>query len=457
MNMEFKNLKEGTKVKGKVYDVKDNEILVAIDGSPVEGTITLDHLTKKPIVSAKELFKKGDDIEAVVRKKDDEILLLSRLPLETEKAFNDLQDLFSSDSMFKVRVKGTNKGGLTADYEGYDCFMPASEVSVSYTSDLSEFSGKELNVKVIEIRREKVVVSHKIVEKESEKIAKQEELESIKVGDILDGKVVKILDFGAFVKFNHAEGLIHISELSHHKVDKVSDVLKEGQAVKIKVIDVKGDKRGLSLKALEKTPWEEYASTHKVGDKVSGKVVKKMQFGFLVELERDVVGMVNKLDYSWDPNYNLAGAVEVGDSLELQIVSIDPKRRRMALSKKHLEYNPWQDVKLKEGEKVSGVVKELQSHGALVEISGVNAYLPIGEIKEDRVERVQDELKEGDVINAIVKKFNPRAWQLVISKVAYEQKAIREEYQKYMKTENQEEQTQTLGDLFAEKFASLKK
>ena len=102
-------------------------------------------------------------------------------------------------------------------------------------------------------------------------------------------------------------------------------------------------------------------------------------------------------------------------------------------------------------------MKEIQSSGALVEINGVNAYLPIGEIKEERVERVQDELKEGDVINAIVKKFNPKMWQMVISKVAYEQKAIREEYQKYMKTENQEDQTQTLGDLFAEKFASLKK
>lgn len=455
--MEFKNLKEGTKIEGVVYDVKDNELIVTVDGSPVEGTITLDHLTKKPVASAKELFKKGDAITAVVRKKDDEILLLSRLPIETEQAFNALQDLFTQDKMFKVRVKGANKGGLSVEFEGYDCFMPASEVSVSYTSDLSTFAGKELNVKVIEIRREKVVVSHKMVEKESEKIAKQEELETIKVGDILEGKVVKLLDFGAFVRFNHAEGLIHISELSHHKVAKVSDVLKEGQTVKVKVIDAKGDKRGLSLKALEKTPWEQYADAHKVGEKVTGKVVKKMQFGFLVELSKDVVGMVNKLDYSWDPNYNLAGAVEVGDEIEVQIISVDVKRRRMALSKKHLEYNPWQDVKVKEGEKVSGEVKEIQSSGALVEINGVNAYLPIGEIKEERVERVQDELKEGDVINAIVKKFNPKMWQMVISKVAYEQKAIREEYQKYMKTENQDDQTQTLGDLFAEKFASLKK
>jgi small subunit ribosomal protein S1 len=312
-------------------------------------------------------------------------------------------------------------------------------------------------VKVIEIRRDKIVVSHKIVERESDKINKQKELESIKVGDVLEGTIIKILDFGAFVKFAYAEGLIHISQISHHQVDKVSDVLKEGQKVKVKVIDADGDKRGLSLKALEATPWEAYAKTHKEGSKVTGKIIKKMQFGFLVEVAPDVVGMVNKFDYSWDPNYNLAGDVSEGDEIEVQILSLDAKKRRMQLSKKHMEYNPWDDVKVKIGEKVSGEVKVLQSGGALVEIQGVNAFLPIGEIKEERLERVADALKEGDVINAIVKKFDPRRWSLVISKIAYEDQAIREEYQQYMKTEEQDNTSQTLGELFAEKFASLKK
>jgi len=335
--------------------------------------------------------------------------------------------------------------------------MPTSEISTAFVSDVETYVGKTLPVKVIEIRRDKVVVSHKLVEKEADKIAKQKELETINVGDVLEGTVVKILDFGAFVRFQHAEGLVHISQLSHHKVAKVSDVLKEGQKVTVKVIDADGDKRGLSLKALQKTPWEEFAEAHKVGEKITGKVVKKMQFGFLVEVAPDVVGMINKLDYSWDPNYNLAGDVEVGDAIETQILSIDTNRRRMALSKKHLEYNPWDDVNVKIGAKVSGEVKALQERGALVEVNGVNAYLPIGEIQENRLERVQDALKEGDVIEAVVLKFNPRAWQMVISKIKREQQAIREEYQKYMKTESQEDQAQTLGELFAEKFASLKK
>ncbi len=455
--MEFKNVREGSIVTGTIYEVRATELIVAIDGVPTEGTLSLEQISKKPILSLKDLFKKGDSIDVQVIKKDDENLILSRLDIERQNIFDSLQDFFSQDQAFEALVKGANRGGLSLDYDGYELFMPASEVSTTYTASLADFGGKKLLVKVIEIRRDKVVVSHKSVEKESQKINKQKELESIKVGDVLDGTVIKILDFGAFIRFEYAEGLVHISQLSHHQVGKVSDVLKEGQKVKVKVIDADGDKRGLSIKALEATPWEAYAKSHKEGSKVTGKIIKKMQFGFLVEVAPDVVGMVNKFDYSWDPNYNLAGHVNEGDEIEVQILSLDAKKRRMQLSKKHLEYNPWDDVKVKIGEKVSGVVKVLQSGGALVEIQGVNAYLPIGEIKEERLERVADGLKEGEVINAVVKKFDPQRWSLVISKIAYEDQTSREEYQQYMKTESKETQSQTLGEMFAEKFASLKK
>lgn len=455
--MDFKNVSEGSIVTGTIYEVKDTELIIAIDGVPTEGTLSLEQISKKPILSLKDLYQKGDSIDVQVIKKDDEHLILSRLDIERKATFEALQDFFSQDKAFEALVKGANRGGLSLEYEGYELFMPASEVSVTYTSNLADFAGQQLLVKVIEIRRDKIVVSHKLVEKEGEKINKQKELESIQVGDVLEGTVIKILDFGAFVRFQYAEGLVHISQLSHHQVEKVSDVLKEGQKVTVKVIDAEGDKRGLSLKALEPTPWEAFAKNHQEGDKVTGKIIKKMQFGFLVEVAPDVVGMVNKFDYSWDPNYNLAGDVSEGEDIEVQILSIDVKKRRMQLSKKHLEYNPWDDVKVKVGEKVSGEVKALQSHGALVEIQGVNAYLPIGEIKEERLERVADALKEGDVINAIVKKFDARRWSLVISKVAYDEQVVREEYQKYMKTEDTENQSQTLGELFADKFASLKK
>jgi small subunit ribosomal protein S1 len=234
-------------------------------------------------------------------------------------------------------------------------------------------------------------------------------------------------------------------------------LLKEGDEIEVKIIEAKGKKRGLSLKALQKTPWEQFAENHKIGEKLTGKVVKKMQFGILVEVEKDVAGIINKSDYSWDPRFNLAGNVNVGDEIEAQILSIDPKKGRMQLSKKHLEYNPWDDVKVKVGEVVSGEVAKFQSNGALIVVHGVYGFLPIGEISEEHIANVEDALKEGEVINAKVLKFSSKDWQMVLSKKQYDAEKIRSEYKKHLKSENKEDQSQTLGELFADKFKDLKK
>jgi len=456
--MNFKNIEEGSTVKGTVYQVKDNEVIVDV-GYSTEGTIYRDNLTTKDVASCHDVVKEGDEIEAVVKKKDDEagVLLLSRIEIEKTEIFEDLQNKFANDETFEAVVKEHNKGGLVVRAYGIDMFMPAREVSLSYTEDLSQYVGKTLEVKLIEISRKRIVVSHKAVLKEEKKKEKEKELENIQKGDVLTGTVSKLMPYGAFIRFGEVEGLLHISEMSHHKIGKPSDLLKEGQEVEVKVIDVNKQKRSLSMKALQKTPWEKFAEKHEVGDKVTGKVVKKMKFGILVEVEKDVAGIINKNDYSWNPRFNLAGEVSVGDEIEAQILSIDPENQRMQLSKKHLEYNPWQDVKVKPGESITGEVKEIQSNGALVEVQGVYAFLPIGELQDKRTESVTDVVKEGDVINATVLKFDPKRWQMVISKKTYDEKKIRDEFKKHLKSENKEDQSQTLGELFADKLKDFKK
>ncbi|MFP4078576.1 MAG: S1 RNA-binding domain-containing protein [Candidatus Izemoplasmataceae bacterium] len=454
----LKNIQEGQTVKGKVYKVKDDEVIVDI-GYTTEGTISLENLTRQNYNSCHELVKEGDDIEAVVKKKDDEsgIVLLSRLEVEEAEMFDELQNKFENDEVFEATVKEHNKGGLIVKAFGFDMFMPAREVSKGYTENLSDYVGKTLDVKIIEISRRKIVVSHRAVEKALEKAEKDKELEKIQEGDVVKGKVSKLMPYGAFIRFGHVEGLLHISEMSHHRIKQPSEILKEGDEVEVKVIEAKGKKRGLSLKALQPTPWEAFAKNHKVGDKVTGKVVKKMQFGILVEVERDVAGIIHKNDYSWDPRFNLAGNVSVGDEVEAQILSMEPEKGRMQLSKKHLEYNPWDDVEVKVGEVVSGEVKTIQSNGALVEVQGVYGFLPIGEISEKRIDTVEEVLKEGDVINAIVLKFNKKDWQMVLSKKRHDEQKVRDEYKKHLKSENKKDQSQTLGELFAEKFKNMKK
>lgn len=458
MSNDFEKITEGAVVKGTVYKVEKNEVTVDINYI-TEGTMYKDELTNKPVDSCEDIVKEGDEIDVIVKKIDDEkgLVLLSRLAIEKNQAFETLQTLFSEDKKFEAKVIQSNKGGLVLSAMGYDrIFMPMGEISVEYVSNAEDYVGKTLEVKVIEMKRDRVVVSHKTVEKDRLKDEKREALENINVDDEYEGEVVKVLPYGAFVKIGPVEGLLHISEISHHNVKKVEDELKEGDKVKVKVIGAKGDKRSLSMRALQPTPWEVFAENHKVGEELTGKVVKKMQFGMLLEVERDVVGMLNRFDYSWDPRANLAGEVEVGDELQVKLLSIDVDKKRMTLSKKHLEYNPWEDIKVKVGESVSGEVKELQSNGALVEVNGVNAFLPIGEVTDKRIENVKEVLSEGDVINAVVLKFDKRQWQMVISKQKYDEKQVRDEYKKHLKSENKEEQSQTLGELFADKLKSFK-
>lgn len=458
MESKLGQVKVNNKITGTVYKVTKNEVTVDI-GYVTEGTIYLNELTKKPVDSCEEVVSEGDEIEVIVKKVDDEnsIVLLSRLAIEEGSAFDTLQTYFDEDTTFEANVIKTNKGGLILTAIGYDrLFMPIGEISTDFISSLDGYVGKTLKVRVIEIKRNRVVVSHKVVEREALKEAKKEELKTIKKGDVLEGEITKILPYGAFVRFGQVEGLLHISEISHHNVKNVNDVLKEGETVTVKVIDQKNDKRSLSLKALEKTPWQLFSENHKVGEEITGKVVKKMQFGMLLEVEQDVVGMLNRYDYSWDPRKNLAGEVEVDDEITVKIISIDPKNRKMTLSKKHLEYNPWEDIQVKVGESVSGEVKTIQDNGAIVEVNGVNAFLPIGEISDKHIANVSDELKEGDVIKATVLRFDKRAWQMVISKKVHEEAQVRNEYKKHLKSENQDDRTQTLGELFADKLKDFK-
>ncbi len=460
METKFAKVEPGNVITGVVDEVKPNEVILHLDYA-YSGRIYLNELTKKPVDSAEEIVKVGDKIEVVVKKVDHDngFVLLSRLDIEAAQAFDVLQTYFEEDTKFDAKVLRTNRGGLMLSAMGFDkLFMPISEVSMDYVSNLDVFVGQTLSVKVIEIKRNRVVVSHKQVERDKAKEKRKADLEDINVGDVMDGKVSKIMPYGAFIEIGkRIEGLLHISEIAHHNVKKVEDELKEGQTVKVKIIDAKKDKRSLSMKALEPTPWEQFLKKHKTGDEVTGKVVKKMQFGMLLEIEPGVAGLINRNDYSWNPRQNLAGEVSVGDELNVKILSIDADNQKMTLSKKHLEYNPWEDLKVKAGDDVSGEVKELREKGAIVEVNGVEAFLPIGEIVSDRrINSVDEVLKVEDVINAVILRFDKKNWQMVISKKTFDDKKVRDEYKKHLRSENKEDQSQTLGELFAEKLKGFK-
>jgi len=447
--------KVGDIVTGTVVNVTDSEVLVDV-GYTCEGVIYRQHMTHEKVDSLKDLWNIGDEIKVKITqfKQGDESdsLLLSRLDILKKEKIDNRRNELEIDKDVTFKVKKAVKGGLLLDYHGVEAFLPESLISLRDDSESKEdLVGQNIEARVIDItkngRYERIICNRKQLQYEAQKASEKAEYDHFKVNDILKGTVTNITEYGAFVKLGEfTEGLVHISEVSQYRVKKVEEYLEVGQEIEVKIIKIKGKRISLSIRALQETPWELFLKKHKVGDKVTGTIVRKMQYGMLIEVEKEVVGLLNRFDYSWNPEENLAGSVEVGDTLEVKITSIDKQKKQFALSKKHLEYNPWADLKFKRGEKVSAEVKRIEEKGAILEVEGVEAYMPIGEVSVEHVNRIEDVFKLGDIVTAEIVEFNPKKWTLILSMKTIQDRKNREEYDKQL-SENVSG-NQSLADLF---------
>jgi len=335
--MEIKIPQVGDIIKGTVVSVNQEEVLVDV-GYMFEGTIYKDHLSATKVTDARDFVKVGDELEAKVTKishgDQTNIMLLSRLSIEKnqirEGHINELQ----VGKVVNAKVKRSNPGGLELDYHGIELFMPGSMIDVANADDelKNGLIGKNVDVKIVDVkenRSKKVFIANrKLLISEQLRIQEKDELSTLELNSIVKGKVTKILAFGAVVSLtDHLEGLLHISECSHHHIKSVEEVVKVGDEIDVQIIKIAGRKVNLSIRSMQKKPWDLFIESFKVGDKVTCKIVKKMQFGMLVEVQRDVIGLLNRYDYSWDPQENLAGKVEVGDEIELEIISINPDKK----------------------------------------------------------------------------------------------------------------------------------
>jgi small subunit ribosomal protein S1 len=447
--------KVGDIVTGTVVNVTDSEMLVDV-GYTCEGVIYRQHAAAEKVDSLKDLFKIDDQIKVKVtqfkRGDESDSLLLSRLDILKQEKRDQFRNELEVNKDVVFKVKKAVKGGLLLDYNGVEAFLPESLISLKNdTQDKNELVGTEVTARIIEIeqkgRYERIIANRKQLQFEVIKAAEKAEFESFHIDDVYTGKVKKITEFGAFVSIGErTEGLVHISEVSHFRVKKVEDYLEVDQEVSVKIIKIKGKRISLSIKALLETPWDKFIAKYNVGDKVTGTVVRKMQYGMLVEVEKEVVGLLNRFDYSWSPDENLAGNVEVGETVEVKIISINADKKQFALSKKHLEYNPWADKKFKRGELVSAQVLRIEEKGAILEVEGIQAYLPISEISQEHVSRIEDVLKLEQIVKAEVTEFNPKRWKMSLSMKSILEKKNRAEYENQL-SENVSSD-QSLADLF---------
>ena len=337
----FPTINEGEVVHGTVVRVDKDEVLVDI-GYKSEGVIPVAELSIRRNVNPADEVSVGDEIDALVMTKEDAEgrLLLSKKRARFELAWKAIEGAAESGEPVNGRVIEVVKGGLILDL-GVRGFLPASLVDIRRVQDLDEFLGKELRCKVIELNRSRnnVVLSRRAVLEDERKEMRQAILDRLNPGDVVEGTISNIVDFGAFVDLDGMDGLIHISELSWSHVNHPSEVLEIGQTVNVKVLDIDRERQRISLglKQTQSDPWQQVLDHYGEGDVVEGRVTKVVTFGAFVEILPGVEGLVHISELANHHVENPREVVSQGDPVNVLILEIDGDRRRLSLSLKRVE------------------------------------------------------------------------------------------------------------------------
>ena len=332
---------EGDVVNGKVVRIDKDEVLVDI-GYKAEGVIPSNELSIRKSVDPAEEVELGEEVDALVLTKEDAEgrLILSKKRARFEKAWRRIEVAADSGEPVEGSVIEVVKGGLILDL-GVRGFLPASLVDIRRVHNLDEFMGQTLECKVIELNRcrNNVVLSRRAVLEEERKEVREQILGRLEPGQVVEGKISNIVDFGAFVDLDGIDGLIHISELSWSHVNHPSEVVAIGDTVRIKVLDIDRDRQRISLglKQTQEDPWQRVISTHRPGDVLEGAVTKVVAFGAFVEILPGVEGLVHISELADHHVENPSEVVEPGATLNVKILEIDEERRRLSLSIKRVE------------------------------------------------------------------------------------------------------------------------
>ncbi|WP_449536768.1 30S ribosomal protein S1 [Ferdinandcohnia sp. Marseille-Q9671] len=338
--VEYKELQVGDVITGKVTKVDDKQVFVAVENSKLDGIIPISELSSLHVETASDVVSDGEELELAVIKVEEEALILSKKAVLASKAWDELEQKFNSGEVFEAVVKDVVKGGLVVDL-GVRGFIPASLVENYYVEDFSDYKDKTLTVKVVELDRDKnrVILSHRAVVEQEQKNQKQQVLESLKVGDVLEGTVQRLTDFGAFVDIGGIDGLVHISQLSHEHVSKPSDVVQEGQTIKVKVLSVDRDNERISLSVKETLPgpWENISAKLSVGDVVEGTVRRLVSFGAFVEVLPGVEGLVHISQISSKHIGTPHEVLKENQVVSVKVLELNESEKRISLSIKDLE------------------------------------------------------------------------------------------------------------------------
>ncbi|MFP4698084.1 MAG: 30S ribosomal protein S1 [Eubacteriales bacterium] len=338
IEQSLKKIYVGDVVEGNVVAKAQGDIIVDI-GYQAEGIIKEDELSYDPNFNIEDI-KIGDKIKVEILDLDDGegSVLLSKKRADIVNAWDNLEQIYNSQEIIKIKANQLVKGGIIAYTNGIKAFIPASQLSVSYVEDLKDYVDKEVEVKIIELDKEKnkVILSGKVVEQEKAKKLKQEKLNTLEKGEVVEGRVKKLTNFGAFVDIGGIEGLVRNEDLAWTRVKHPSDIVKVGDDVKVYILNVdkKKEKISLGLKDIAQDPWNTVKDKYQVNKIYEGVVSKVLGFGVFVSLNEGIEGLVHISEISEERIDNPSDVLNEGDKVKVKILKIDDKQRKISLSRK---------------------------------------------------------------------------------------------------------------------------
>jgi len=340
MNLETANIyNEGDRVTGKVTKIEEKSVTVEIAGAPFDGVIPISELSSLHIEKAEDIVAEGDELNLIITKVEEDNYVLSKRKVDAEDAWGSLEVKFNTKETIETEVKDVVKGGLVVDL-GVRGFIPASLVEDYFVETFEEYRGRMMTFKIVELDKEKnrLILSHRAVIQEEKASQKGEVLDNLKEGEVLEGTVQRLATFGAFIDIGGIDGLVHISQLSHDHIEKVSDVLKEGEKVNVKILSIDRDSEriSLSIKDTLAGPWEGIEEKAPKGSTFEGTVKRLVSYGAFVEVFPGVEGLVHISRISHQHIGTPHEVLKEGQKINVKVLEVNTDDKRLSLSIKDL-------------------------------------------------------------------------------------------------------------------------
>jgi small subunit ribosomal protein S1 len=401
---EFQAFREGEIVNATVLRVTDASVILEF-GFKSEGAVALDEFKEPP--------QPGEEVEVLLEslEDDDGVVVLSKKKADFLRVWEKIREAHEADRPVKGTLVRKIKGGVTVDLMGVDAFLPGSQIALRRVPNIEDLIGETYKFKIIKLnkRRRNIVVSRRVILEAERETKRGTLVKELLVGQVREGVVKNITDFGAFIDLGGLDGLLHITDMSWGRVGHPSEVVDIAQTIDVKVLDIDWNRERISLglKQLLPYPWTDIDKKYPVGSRVRGRVVSITNYGAFVELEKGVEGLVHISEMSWTRNVrHPSKVVSIGDEIEAVVLKVDPKDEKISLGMKQIEEDPWLalPVKYPTGTKLRGTVRNLTSFGAFVEIEpGIDGLVHVSDMSwTRRVEHPSEVVQKGQELDVMV-------------------------------------------------------